>query len=943
MNPERWQQIDAIFKDALDCEPPSRATFLTEACQGDSTLQNEVEHLLTAYDAAGSFLETPVAASLGLDNKPMRPPALTAGQQLSHYQIVSQLGAGGMGEVYLANDLNLDRQVAIKILTSQFTQNVAQVRRFEREARAVSALNNPNIITIHEVGKDGDLHFIATEFIEGQTLRQRLANGELPLKVLINIAEQIARALSAAHAAGIVHRDIKPENVMVRPDGLVKVLDFGLAKLSDLVPTPATKSSVLSLETDGMMMGTVAYLSPEQVRRQEVDHRTDIFSLGVVLYEMLASERPFPGKSIAEVFDRIICSEPKPITSRHSSAELTRIIARALAKDPAERYESAEELRADLAAAAHKLDSARPSSWRKVAALVAGIALLVSIGLWLQTRRSASAPRLVFGAAQKLTDLPQEEMFPTLTPDGKTLVFASPQSGSWDIYRQTVGERSAVNLTMSPDSADLQPAISPDGARIAFRSFGRKSGVYVMNIDGSNVTQVTESGSNPAWSPDGSELVVNDDNIFDYEDRNTFPSASKLWAVNLATRKQRVITKRDAVQGSWSPDGSRLAFWGEQKGGRRDIWTVASDGHSEPVPVTDDGFIDWNPIWSPDGQYLYFLSNRGGEMNLWRVAIEERTGRLQSEPEPTTLPCNNCQHVSFARNGNSLVYGQSTRSENLWQIEFDPDSGEVVGTGSPLTQGLKRYTWFSLAPDEQRFVYLARGEPQQDLFTANRAGKPLQRLTDDVSQDIVPRWSPDGQWIAFLSDRSGKYEIWKVRPDGSGLAQMTHEPDRDLIAPVWSPDGTKLLYQVRNVNSYVIDAGRPGSEQTPQALGGDSPHGFIPMEWSPDGTMLVGWQPLHEKRAIVIYTFAEQRYQTFATGFGAFPIWLNDNRRVLFREGSKLFVLDRMDGKWREILALRSPSQIGRYALSRDNRRLYYTSASNEADIWLLNLETAGK
>jgi len=945
MNRERWQQINAIFNEAIACEPRSRASFLTEACQGDSTLQDEVEHLLTAFEAAGSFLETPAAESLDLDNKPKRTPTLTAGQQLAHYQIVSELGSGGMGEVYLANDLKLDRPVAIKILPSQFTQSVAQVRRFEREARAVSALNNPNIITIHEVGQEGDLHFIATEFIEGQTLRQRLANNDVPAKELISIAEQIARALAAAHAAGIIHRDIKPENVMVRPDGLVKVLDFGLAKPSDLVATPAIKPSVPSVETDGMMMGTLSYLSPEQARRQEVDHRTDIFSLGVVLYEMLAGERPFQGQSAGEVFDRIIRAEPKPITSSNSSAELNRIIERALAKDPATRYQSAEELRVDLAGVAQMVESARPSRWLKIAALFVGIGLLVAIGLWLwQARRASQAPRQVFAsAAQKLTDLPQEEMFPTLTPDGNTLVFSSPQSGNWDIYRQTVGERSAVNLTMSPDRIDSQPAVSPDGSRIAFRSSGRESGVFVMNIDGSHVKQVTDSGFNPAWSPDGSELVVNDDNITDYEARNTYPSASKLWAVNLVSGTRRVITSHDAVQANWSPHGQRLAFWGEQKGGHRDIWTVAADGHSEPVEVTDDGFIDWNPIWSPDGQYLYFLSNRGGEMNLWRLAIDETTGRLQSEPEPATLPSNNCQHVSFARNGNSLVYGQSTRSENVWQIGFDPSRVEVVGAATFLTQGLKRYAYFNLAPDERSFVYLARGEPQQDLFIADRTGTPLHRLTDDVAQDIVPHWSPDGQWIAFLSDRSGKYEIWKVRPDGSSLTQMTHEPEREVIAPVWSPDSTRLLYQVRNVNSYVIDANRSGSQQTPQALGGSSPEGFIPMEWSADGTMLVGWQPLDGRRTIVIYSFAEQRYQTFATGIGSFPIWLSDNRHVLFREGGKLFVLDRVSGNWREILSLKAPSLIGSYSLSRDNRRLYYTSASNEADVWLLNLEKTGK
>jgi eukaryotic-like serine/threonine-protein kinase len=935
MNPERWQQIDELFQATLQRPPESRVAFLAAACDGDEALRQEVQQLLVAFDVAGSFLEKPAGESFGFNGKP--GPSLTAGQKLAHYQIVSQIGAGGMGEVYLANDLKLDRRVAIKILPSQFTKDAGRVERFEREARAASALNNPNIITIHEIDNEGDLHFTATEFIEGQTLRQRLANGRLPAPEVITIATQIAKALSAAHAAGIIHRDIKPENVMVRPDGLVKVLDFGLAKLSEreLAVGSVGKSSLLSLQTDaGTLMGTASYLSPEQVRHEKVDHRTDIFSLGVVLYEMLCGEKPFRGANATEVFEAISRSDPKPIAS---SSSLNRIVARALAKDREARYQSADELHADLARLTQTSES--KTHWTRWVAVTAALLLLSALGVWLWIGRRTPSTRPTFdSAAQKLTDLPGEEMFPGLFPDGQSLIFASSQTGNWDIYRQAVGDRSAVNLTEGSDSYDTQPTISPDGARIAFRSSRNGGGVFVMNIDGSNVTQVTDEGFNPTWSPDGHELALNDDNITNFEARNTYPSASKLWAVDIASGKRRVITTRDAVQANWSPHGQRLAFWGEQKGGHRDIWTVAADGQSEPVPVTDDAFVDWNPVWSADGEYLYFLSNRGGEMNLWRVSIDESRGFLRGVPEPATLPSNNCQHVSFAGNGSGLVYGQSTRNENVWQIGFDPARGEVTGGASFLTQGLKRYVFFSLAPDEQSFVYLARGEPQQDLFTADRGGTPLRRLTDDAAQDIVPRWSPDGQWIAFLSDRSGKYEIWKVRPDGSGLAQMTNEPGREVIAPVWSPDGSKLLYQIRNVNSYVIDANRPGTEQAPQSLPGSPPSGFIPWSWSPDGTLLVGWQPLNDQRSMVVYSFAEHRYERFVIGFGSYPIWLNDNRRVLFREGEKLYLLDRLTGKWREVLSLKSPSQIGSYALSRDNKRLYYTIGSSEADIWLLKI-----
>jgi len=960
MDPERWKKIDALFEAALPHTPEARARFLLQACDGDTSMRQEVEQLLRSFDAAGTFLETPVGESFGFDGKAARAPSLVIGQQLAHYQIISELGAGGMGEVYLARDLKLDRRVALKILPTHFTRDPSQVRRFEREARAASALNNPNIITIHEIGNEGTLHFIATEFIEGQTLRQGIANGPLRVTEVINIATQITKALGAAHASGIIHRDIKPENVMVRPDGLVKILDFGLAKLIEgseekgtstradeelTIPFSHRQPTSMSISTPGIMMGTISYLSPEQVRRENVDHRTDIFSLGVLLYEILTGERPFTGDSVGQVFEAILQRAPKPIASNQCSAELNRIITRALEKDPGDRYQTADELSADLVRLSHRSEESKSTRWAKWAAALVVIVLLALLGIWLlRTRRVQPPPRITFAStAQKLTDLPGEELYPTLTPDGRTLVFASSQGGNRDIYRQTIGVREAVNLTAGGNSYDTQPAISPDGRRIAFRSSRNGGGVFVMNMDGSEVVKITDSGFNPSWSPDGRELALNDDNIVSYEARNTYPSASKLWAVEVASGTKRIITERDAVQANWSPNGKRLTYWGEQKGGHRDIWTVAADGRSDPVAVTDDGFIDWNPIWSPDGEYVYFLSNRGGEMNLWRVAIDENTGSLRAAPEPATLPANNCQHVSFARNGNGLVYGQSNRSENVWQIGFDPLIGETVGTASFLTQGLKRYAFFSLAPDEQSFVYLGRSEPQQDIFTADRSGTPLHRLTDDVAQDIVPRWSPDGQWIAFLSDRSGKYEIWKVRPDGSVLTQMTHEPDREVIAPVWSPDGNKLLYQIRNVNSYIIDSNRPGTEQTPQPLRGQAPAGFIPWDWSRDNKMVVGWQPLDEERSIVIYSFADGHYQRFVLGFGAYPIWLNDDRRVLFREGGSLYVLDRITGKWQEILALKAPTLIGNYALSRDNRRLYYTSGNGEADIWLLNVETSGK
>ena len=945
MKPERWQQVEELFQAALAGAPESRPSFLDETCAADPALRHEVEQLLVSFDAVGSFLETPAADHLGFVERPAAAPALSPGQRLAHYEIVSLLGVGGMGEVYLARDTTLDRQIALKLLPAHFAADPERVRRFEREARAASALNDPNIITIHEIGQEEGNHFIATEYIAGETLRQRLKGGPLAPGEAVAIAGQIAGALSAAHQAGLVHRDIKPENVMIWPDGLVKVLDFGLAKTVHEEPERPTNAATRNptLETDpDLLIGTLNYLSPEQVRCERLDPRTDLFSLGVVLYEMLAGARPFEDATAAEICAAILHREPSPLAG---APLLSRIVTRTLVKERDLRYQSAADLQTDLAAVARMLQ-AWPASRRRTRRAVALVALAIvlfvfAFRLW-DSRRVARTllPNFTAAAAQKLTNLPGQELFPSISPDGQSVIFASRHQGNWDIYQQAAGERMALNLTERSASAELQPAYSPDGRQIAFRSSRNGGGVFVMNSDGSTITQLTDAGFNPAWSPDGSELAVADDICWDYEDRNPYPSASRLWAVTVATHERRVITPRDAVQPNWSPHGQRIAFWGEQKGGHRDIWTVASPG-GEPTPVTDDAFIDWNPIWSPGGEQLYFLSNRGGEMNLWRVALDENTGRVLGEPEPATLPSNNCQYVNFARNGSRLVYGQSSRSENLWQIAFDPTRGQVSGPATQLTQGLKRYAMFSMAPDEGSFVYLARGEPQQDLFTADLAGAPRRRLTDDAAQDIVPRCSPDGRWIAFLSDRAGKYEIWKVRPDGAGLEQMTDMPGQEVIDPVWSPDSKRLLYQIRNINSFIIYADHPGATQTPQALPGKAPPGFLVWDWSPTGEYLAGWQPAMaapQERGIVVYSFAQQRYERVAYT-GAFPIWLNDNRRLVFREGGALYLVDRRGGKPKEIHSLKQPNQIGGHALSRDNRRLYFTDVSSEADIWLLNLQ----
>jgi eukaryotic-like serine/threonine-protein kinase len=408
MNPDRWRQIGQLYHTALELESAARAAFLDATCDDDDELRREVESLLHAHEQADGFIAGKVAGVVAEMAAQQRNTSFV-GRSLGHYQTLSLIGAGGMGEVYLAEDTRLGRKVALKLLPAAFTQDRERVRRFKQEARAASSLNHPNILTIHEIGEasaaEGGAHYIVSEFVEGATLRSMARSGRLDIGKAKVIAEQVAGALSVAHGAGIVHRDIKPENVMVRPDGLVKVLDFGLAKLTETPEPPDSEASTNMSTAPGMVMGTVSYMSPEQARGQKVDHRADIFSLGVVLYEMLAGRRPFEGATMSDVIAALLTAEPPPLRQyrAEATAELEQVLGKCLAKAREARYQSAAELIVELKtlppgiqtkeATTSRVEVPMPRSvsWRLLP--IAATALLLVVGLvsLLSWRRSPAA------------------------------------------------------------------------------------------------------------------------------------------------------------------------------------------------------------------------------------------------------------------------------------------------------------------------------------------------------------------------------------------------------------------------------------------------------------------------------------------------------------------------------------------------------------------------
>ncbi|MBS1809123.1 MAG: PD40 domain-containing protein [Acidobacteria bacterium] len=959
MTSERYQRICQLFDEALELAPEYRAAFLDQACGADLELRAEVEKFLAGMEPAKDYLARramDVAAEI-LAQQQQTPSAL--GKQISHYQILSLLGAGGMGRVYLARDTRLQRNVALKLLPTQYTQDAERVSRFKTEAQAASALNHPNLLTIYDVGEAAGTHFIATEYVEGQTLRQLLQPGPLPPTQVAEIALQMADALSAAHTAGIIHRDIKPENVMIRPDGYVKVLDFGLAKLTETSHPPVALHTPQFTEP-GKVMGTISYMSPEQALGQIVDQRTDIFSLGVVLYELLAGMQPFKGDSEAATYNAILNLAPPSLTKTitHLPSEFAAIIERMLEKDRDLRYQTAADLRAalkrlqrdsashDRAVAVPKANAAR----RRLLLSSAALLLLVIGGAWWwRTNRPAAEanrttvtvlPRDISFTPQ--TDLAGTEYFPTLSPDGQTLIYASQEAGNWDLWQQTIGQRERVNLTKDAPGDDTQPAFAPDGKQVAFRSSREGGGLFVLELASRAVRKVSHEGFNPTWSADGAEIAYGTVSITTVEGR----ANSQLWAVRVASGEKRLVTGQDAAQPAWSPAGKRIAFWSD----RADLWTIAASGGA-PVRVTNDPAIDWNPCWSADGKYLYFISDRSGSMNLWRVALDENSGNVLGAPEPATTPATDMLHLSIARDGRHLAYVQRTKQRRLQSLAFDPVSTTLRGTPVFITHGTGFATHPSVSPDGQWLAYSSSGSPQEDIYIIRTDGTGLRQLTNDVAKDRVPRWSPDGKRIAFFSDRDGKNEIWAVAPTGNGaLEQLTFVRTGRAVFPTWSPNGHTLAYYFYGQGSFLFDVRQQWEQQTPQpiSIAGTLEVGLGVWDWSPDGKKLacLKFRSGTQASSVVVYLLASPDAApqlTIIAENADYPVWLNDSQRLLFTRAGKIYGADLQRKTTHEVFAPAAGNAAEYCALAPDNRTIYYSLASTEADIWLATLTASPK
>ena len=879
------------------------------------------------------------------------------GSVLGHYRILRLIGKGGMGEVYAGEDLTLGRTVAIKVLPAGLQARPEDRERFVREAKAVAALNHRSIVTLHSFEEAEGVHFITMELVEGEPLSSSIPPHGLPVDKLLGMGIEIADAVGAAHEKGIIHRDLKPANVLVTPDGHLKVLDFGLAKLREaegLAGELATQQAT----GEGRIVGTVAYMSPEQAEGRAVDQRTDIFSLGTMMYELATGQRPFQGDTSLSVLSAVLKDTPRPPVDLNPSlpSAVARVLKTCLQKDPDRRYQSAKDLRNELRTIKEELDSGelvRPapvqtaaapgapapaSVWPRVAAAV-GVLAVAAIGWLIWNNLSSKSPAALVLQHTQLTSTPGLERDPALSPDGKWFLFVSDAAGNPDIYLQSVGGQTAINLTKDSPVPDLQPAFSPDGERIAFRSNRDGGGLFVMGRTGETPRRVSPEGVDPAWAPDGKRLV--------YATLTTsLPTSraglSALRIVDVDTGSVTKLVETDGMHPAWSPNGRFIAYWAITGGAAeisraRDLWVVPAQGGT-PTRITNDPHVDWSPIWAPDGSALYFVSNRGGSMNLWRLAMDPDSGQAAGEPEAVTTPAGYVGRARMSTAGGHLIYESRISTGNIHHASFDA-ARAALGPSEAVTVGSRVFIFAHPSPDGQSLVLGTGYLQQEDLFVSRTDGSNLRQLTSDAFNDRFPEWSPDGKLIAFYSDRSGKYEIWTSTPAGQ-LQQLTDSTEFSAIFPHWSPNGERMIFSDVGTRRVVVmfDPRKPWREQKPDVLPEPAGPGSYfqgpSIRWSPDSTQLTG--PVNG--IVTTYGVSSRQYRRVPGDVrGQVLAWLRDGR-LLVGSAAGLRLVDPTTGKITVVTAAQSTDTAVPAGLSYDERHAYFSLTVNETDIWLVSL-----
>jgi eukaryotic-like serine/threonine-protein kinase len=848
MNPERWKLIKELFNAAIDKMPVERAPFLEQICNGDEQLRREVEKLIAAHEKPDLFIDKPAyeaAAEMLVDE----PAESLTGRSIGHYRVERKLGQGGMGEVFSAFDTRLDRAVALKILPEHSMRDPERVRRFKQEARAASLLNHPNIVTIYDIGDMEERRFIATELIDGENLRERMSRDTMKLSEILDITLQTANALSAAHQAGIVHRDIKPENIMLRRDGFVKVVDFGLAKLTER--QKAMAASRVSTES-GIVMGTVRYMSPEQARGIKIDILTDIFSLGVVLYEMVTGRLPFDGETNSDVIVSILTKEAPPLSRYVEDApeELERIVERALRKNREERYQSVKEMIDDLEALKEGMALLRRRSGGQELSLArtspaneSTVGDNSEVATLKVVSRKTSSTQFILNEVRRhkralITSLAALIVLSTVTV---AAIYKSNNKNT--MASQWLGQPFDI-MKLTDNGNTFDGHISPDGKRLLYMAIskGGKHSLWIKEIATGKESQIVPPAKVFFWyynfSRDGNNL------FYLVEDQKDTVGGTLYRIPTLGGEPQKLLKGLGTL--SLSPDEKTIAFTRWIAEGEKAVMLANIDGSNERVlAVRKDPNIFFDLSWSPDGKQIAatvinkdsdvaymtvvaLLVDGGAELPLTKKRWSPRGGAVgvqwlpdgsglllnaaeeganikqiwlvsypSGEAQKLTNDFNNYRIPGITADGSTIVMSTIGRPSTVWAVPpGKPEKARRITNSSGV------YDDISCTADGRLILQMVVND-KDHISIMDADGSNPKQLTSGANHNYRPVMSPDGKYIVFTSNRSGNFNVWRMNSDGSNPVQLTKGESGYPVSI--TPDGKWIFYSSFSTGRWAIN------------------------------------------------------------------------------------------------------------------------------------------